>query len=69
MTPLFWTAAVLLGLTATTSAFFYALYLGSGEPVPLARARAMYRWSVVVVLATFNCWIFGRVIDAWRAIP
>ena len=69
MKPLYWLALILLVLTSLSSAFFYVLYLGSNEPVPLQRAKALYRWSVVVVLATFNLWIFGRVIEAWQAIP
>ncbi len=65
---LFWTAGVLLVLTALPSAFFFALHISTGEPVPLARARALYRWAVVVVLGTFNIAIFSRVIAGIRAL-
>ncbi len=65
---LFWIAGVLLALTASTSALFFALHLSTGEPVPLARAKAFYRWSVVVVLGTFDIWIFGRIIAGIRAL-
>ncbi len=65
---LFLIAGVLLALTASTSALFFALHLSTGEPVPLARAKAFYRWSVVVVLGTFDIWIFGRVIAGIRAL-
>ena len=68
MTFLFWTAGVLLMLTALPSAFFFVLHLSTGEPVPLARARALYRWAVVVVLGTFNIAIFSRVIAGIRAL-
>ena len=68
MTFLFWTAGVLLVLTAVPSALFFVLHLSTGEPVPLARARALYRWAVVVVLGTFNIAIFTRVIDGIRML-
>ena len=68
MTVLFWVAGVLLVLTASPAILFFALHLSTGEPVPLARAKAFWRWSVVVVLGTFDIWIFERVFTALRAI-
>jgi hypothetical protein len=65
---LFWLSGVLAASLALPSAFFFALHLSTGEPVPLARAKALYRWAVVVVLATFNIVVFGRVIDGIRAL-
>lgn len=65
---LFWIAGVVLALTGAAALMFYLLHIGSGEPVPLARAKALYRWCIVIVLATFNIWIFGRVIDGIRAL-
>lgn len=63
MKYLFWTSALVLIPLAGSSLFFFSLYLGTGEPVPKARAIALYRWSVVVVLGTFNIWIFTRVFQ------
>jgi cytochrome b subunit of formate dehydrogenase len=68
MKLLFWISGVLVVLLAVPSAFFFALHLSTGEPVPLVRARALYRWTVVVVLGTFNIVIFGRVIEGIRAL-
>lgn len=65
---LFWVAGILLAIMAVTTAFFFVLHLTTGEPVPLERAKALYRWCVVVVLGTFNIWIFGRVFDGIRAL-
>lgn len=65
---LFWIGGILLALTAATSALFFALHISTGEPVPLVRAKAFYRWSVVVLLGTFNLWIFGRVFAGLRAL-
>ena len=65
---LFWIGGVLLALTGGAAALFFALHISTGEAVPLARAKAFYRWSVVVVLGTFNLWIFGRVIAGLRAL-
>lgn len=61
---LFWISGVLLVITASTSALFFLLHLSTNELVPLQRARAFWRWSVVVVLGTFDWWIFSRVFKA-----
>ena len=53
----------MLALTALPAAFFFALHLGTGEPVPLVRARAFYHWAVVVFLGTFDIAIFTKVIQ------
>ena len=63
MTVLFWVGGVLLALTAIPAIFFFALHLGTGEPVPLTRAKAFYHWAVVVVLGTFDIAIFTKVIQ------
>jgi hypothetical protein len=68
MKYLFWTSGILLIPLLGSSVFFYSLYLGTGEHVPKRRAIEMYRWSVVLVLGTFNIWIFARVIDGIRAL-
>jgi small neutral amino acid transporter SnatA (MarC family) len=59
---LFWVAAVLLVITLSASGFFFALHLSTNEMVPLQRARLLWRWSVVVLLGSFDFWIFKRVI-------
>ena len=68
MKALFWVSGVLLALLALPSAFFFALHVSTGEPVPLARAKALYRWAAVVVLGTFNLVIFTRVFQGLYAI-
>ena len=68
MSVMFWISGGLVVSLALPSALFFALHLATGEPVPLARAKALYRWAVVVVLGTFNIVIFGRVIEGIRAL-
>lgn len=63
MTVLFWVGGVLLALTALPAALFFALHLATGEPVPLARAKAFYHWAVVVFLGTFDIAIFTKVVQ------
>ena len=63
MTALFWVGGVLLVLTALPAVVFFGLHLATGEPVPLARAKALYRWAVVVALGTFDIAIFTKVIQ------
>ncbi len=50
------------------SAIFFALHLATGEPVPLARARALFHWVVVVGLGTFDIAIFTKVVQGLIAI-
>lgn len=68
MKVLYWLCGISFVLTALPSIFFFFVHIASGEHVPRQRAIALYRWSVVVVLATFNIWIFKRVIDGIRAL-
>ena len=68
MKVLFWISGVLALMLAVPALFFFALHLSTGEPVPLVRAKALYRWGVVVVLGTFNLVIFTRVFEGLRAI-
>ncbi len=68
MKVMFIIAGVLFALTAVPSIFFFALYLSTGEHVPRERAVALYRWSVVIALGSFNVWIFNRVIQGIRAL-
>ena len=42
--------------------------LATGEPVPLARARALFHWVVVVGLGTFDIAIFTKVVQGLIAI-
>ena len=63
MKVVFWISGVLFTLLAVPMVVFFVLNLSTGEPVPLARAKALYRWCVVVVLGTFNIVIFTRVIQ------
>lgn len=63
MTVVYWICGVLFVLLASTSALFYMLHIASGEHVPRARAIALFHWAKVVVLATFNIWIFKRVLE------
>jgi hypothetical protein len=65
---LYWIAGVLLVITLSTSGFFFALHLGTNEPVPLQRARLFWRWSMVVLLGSFDWWIFSRVFAGLRSL-
>lgn len=68
MTVLYWVAGVLLVLLGVPSAIFFALHLATGEPVPLARARALFHWVAVVALGTFDIVIFTKVVQGLIAI-
>ena len=63
-----WTAFGMLLCVALPAVFFFALHLATGEPVPLQRAKALYRWCVVIVLGTFDLAIFTRVVQGLWAI-
>jgi hypothetical protein len=68
MTFVFWTSFVLVVLTLAGSGMYWSLYMGTGEDVARKRAVGFFRWSVVIVLATFNIWIFTRVGGAIKDI-
>ena len=68
MTVLFWVSGVLLAFTALPAALFFVLHISTGEPVPLARAKAFYHWAVVIFLGTFDIAIFTKVIQGLIAI-
>ena len=65
---LYWIAGVLGVVTLSISGFFFALHLGTNEMVPLERARIFWRWTVVIVLGSFDWWIFSRVFEGLRAL-
>ena len=66
---LFIISAVLTVLLLAGSAMFWTLHASTGDDIPRQRAVGLFRWSVVVVLGTFNIWIFtrvgGAIIDIW----
>ena len=65
---LFITSGVLTAVMLAVSALYWSLHAATGEDVPRLRAVAAFRWAVVVVLATFNIWIFTRVGAAIKDI-
>jgi hypothetical protein len=65
---LFVVSMVALMLTMAASALFWSVYAGTGEQVARQRAVGFFRFGVVIVLATFNIWIFTRVGGAIKDI-
>lgn len=61
-------SAVLTVLTLAASVMYWTLHASTGEEVARQRATGMFRWTVVIVLATFNIWIFTRVGGALKDI-
>ena len=68
MTVVYWICGILFVVLASSSALFFMLHIASGEHVPRERSVALFHWTKVVVLATFNIWVFKRVIDGIRAL-
>jgi hypothetical protein len=73
MTTLFILSTVLVALTLGASALYWSVFAGTGEQVARLRAVAFFRFAVVIVLATFNIWIFtrvgGAIKDIWFPTP
>jgi len=73
MTVIYITSVVLLALTLGASALYWSVFAGTGEQVARLRAVAFFRFAVVIVLGTFNIWIFtrvgGAIIDIWFPAP
>ena len=68
MTYLLIASTVLTLLTLAGSALYWSVYAGTGEQVARLRAVGFFRWAVVIVLGTFNIWIFTRVGGALKDI-
>ena len=66
-------SAVLVVLTLAASVMYWSLHASTGEDVARQRAIGFFRWAVVIVLATFNIWIFvrvgGAIKDIWFPSP
>lgn len=73
MKVVFWTSAVLIVLNLVASGMYWSLYMGTGADVAHKRAVGFFRWSVVIMLATFNIWVFtrvgGAIKDIWFPTP
>lgn len=73
MKYLFVTSGVLFLLTLAASGMYWSVYMGTGEDIAHKRAIGFFRWGVVVLLATFNIWIFtrvgGAIKDIWFPSP
>jgi hypothetical protein len=65
---IFITSAVLTLLALGASGLYWSVFMGTGEQVARQRAIGFFRWAVVIVLATFNVWIFARVGGAIKDI-
>jgi hypothetical protein len=65
---LFIASAVLTVLLLAGSTMFWTLHASTGADVPRQRAVGLFRWAVVIVLGTFNIWIFTRVGGAIKDI-
>lgn len=68
MTVVYWICGVLFVVLASASALNYMLHVASGEHVPRERSIALFHWTKVIALGSFNIWIFKRVIDGIIAI-
>ena len=68
MTYLFIASTVLTLLSLAGSALYWSVYAGTGENMARLRAVGLFRWAVVIMLATFNIWIFTRVGGAIKDI-
>jgi hypothetical protein len=68
MVILFWVAGAGLVCVGLPAALFFGLHLATGEAVPLARARALWHWVVVIALGTFDIVIFTRVVQGIIAV-
>jgi len=64
MKAVYWICGLLIVASLAASGLFWSLYISTGEDIARRRAVAAFRWTVVVVLGTFNIWIFTRVVGA-----
>jgi hypothetical protein len=66
-------SGVLTVLTLAASVMYWMLHASTGEDIARQRAVGFFRWAVVIVLGTFNIWIFtrvgGAIKDIWFPSP
>lgn len=62
MLVFWWVMGILFAATAIPSAFFFVLYLSSGEPGCERRYRFFYRWALLIFMVTFNLTIWRHVV-------
>lgn len=62
MIVFYWVAGIALALTAVPAAFFFALYIGSGEDGCLKRAKAFYHWAATIFMFSFNLILWKHVV-------
>jgi hypothetical protein len=65
---IFIASVVLTLITLGISGLYWGVFASTGEDVARKRAVGAFRWAVVIVLATFNIWIFTRVGGAIKDI-
>jgi hypothetical protein len=64
MTIVYWAAIVLLSLTLLVSGLCFVVNLITDDRDWYRRARAWFRWALVIVLSTFNIAIFRHLVGA-----
>lgn len=64
MTIVYWAAIVLLSLTLLVSGLCFVVNLITDDRDWYRRARAWFRWALVVALSTFNIAVFRHLIGA-----
>lgn len=64
MTIVYWAAIVLLSLTLLVSGLCFVVNLITDDRDWYRRARAWFRWALVVMLSTFNIAVFRHLIGA-----
>jgi hypothetical protein len=62
MKILWWIAVTLTALTAVPAAVYLLWFVFTDEPLAMARARACFRWTQVVVLLSFDVLIFTHIV-------
>lgn len=68
MIVFYWIAGIAFGLTALPAAFFFALYIISGEDGCQRRAVKCYRWASTIFLFSFNVILWKHVILGFWAL-
>lgn len=62
MTVVYWAAIALLSLMLVVSGLCFVVNLVTDDRDWYRRARAWFRWAIVVVLSTFNVAVFRHII-------
>ncbi len=68
MVVFWWVMGVLFALTFIPMLLYFGLFVSTGEPGCERRYKALWRWSLLIFMVTFNVSIWRHVVLGFWAL-